>query len=203
MLLDKALRATFRNFSTLFLLAATIIVSAHLIYGFVFRDVLELTELHPNIEELRAGRQVNGVGRADLESAEQGAWIVAGIELVALPLLIGSANRVIRRSERGEIPTVIDALAHPRDSRARLSWRMNGTEIATVGAGTAIAAASWYLAERLGLLMAEPLPDRLNFLAFELARGAALALGATFLVGSVATAAAVAAGRRAALRIPT
>ena len=188
MLLDRSLRTTFRNYSTLFLLVALVSVTAHLVYGVIFRDVLEVTELHPDVAALKAGRQVNNVGAKDLATSETARWIVLAVEVALLPVLIGAARRVVHKDEAGGVPTVPDALAHLRDKDARLSFRWGGAQMATVVIGLGLAAATWYLAERAGLLVAEPLPDRFNFIALELARGVALALGAPFLLGAVVTA---------------
>jgi hypothetical protein len=94
----------------------------------------------------------------------------------------------VRRDDTGSVPTVPDALRHLRDREARLSFRWGGSQWVTVLVGAVLAVATWYLAERVGLLAAEPLPDRFNFLALELVRGAALALAAPFLLGAVVTA---------------
>ena len=188
MLLDRALRTTFRNYSTLFLLAAVVAVTAHLVYGLLFRDVLEVTEIHPYIAELKFGRQVNDVAARDLRSAETGRWILIGVQVVLLPLLVLAARRIIVRDGHGEVPTVPDALAHPRDPRGRLAFGWRGPEIVTALAGLAIATGVWYLVQQIGLLAAEPLPDDVNFLAFELARGLAVALAAPFLLAAIATA---------------
>ena len=189
MLLDRALRTTFRNFSTLFLLAALVTVTAHLVYGIVFRDVLEVTELHPFIRGLQAGRQVNDVSADDLAASETARWVVLGVEVALLPLLIGGARRIVAREAEGGVPTVPDALTHLRDREARLSFKWGRAEIVTALAGLVLGAGVWYLAQRAGLLAAEPLPDHFNFLALELVRGVAHALGAPFLLGSVVVAA--------------
>lgn len=199
MLLDRALRTTFRNFSTLFLLAAIVAVTTHLVYGLVFRDVLEVTELHPFIADLKFGRQVNNVAARDLRSAAIGRWILVAVQVAFLPLLIVATRRIVTRDEHGEVPTVPDALLHPRDPRARLGFRWRGPEITTVGVGVVVAIAIFYLVERIGLLAAEPLPNGLNFLAFELVRGLAVSSAAPFLLGAVVTAA-LSAGERKNLR---
>lgn len=181
MLLDRALRATFRNFWTLFLLVAAVTVTAHLVYGFVYRDVLELRELHLFIRFLSPSRQVRGVGAPDLEAAENAMWWVLAVELALLPVLVLAARRVLVQDESGSVPTVPDALRHLRERRGRLRLPTPGG-VATLIAGAALAIAVWYLAQEIGLLVAEPLPDRLNFAAFGLVRGLALALGAPFFL---------------------
>ena len=197
MLADKALRNTFRNFSTLFLLAALVTISCHLIYGFIFRDVLEIEELHELVRRLTPGRTINGIRPKDLEVAELWANAVPLIELLSLPLLIGATRRVLARDSDGEVPTVVDALRHPR-SGPRLGLRLNGSETVAVAAGTALGAAAWFLTRQAGLLIVEPLPDPGNFAFFALVYGIAEALGLALFLGAFVTAALEAGARRTA-----
>ena len=201
MLPDRAFRATFRNFSTLFLLGALVTVTAHLVYGFIFRDVLEIDELHRFVKGLTPGRTVNGVGRTDLATAVQWSKAVVAVEILLLPLLLGAARRVIDRYESGQVPTVFDALRHPR-SGTKLGFRLNGGELGTLLLGVVLGVATWLLASQLGLLIAEPLPDPWNFLSFSLANGAAEALGLAFFLGAAVTAGRSAARRRTGPSIP-
>ena len=192
MLTDRALRTTFRNYSTLFLLVALLTVTAKIVYGFVYRDVLEL---HDFVRELKASRTVNGVTRQDLEAAERSALFITVVQVLLAPLLVGAARRIIARDEAGEVPTVPDGLAHPRRGGG-LSFRWGTQELIAVILGLVLAAAVSFLALRVGLLIAEPLPDRWNFVTLGLVRGLAPALGAPFLLGTVAIAGRSAAGRR-------
>ena len=188
MLLDRALRATFRNFWTLFLLVGLVAVTAHLVYGLIYRDVLELEELHVYIRFLSPSRQVNGVGAQDLAAAESAySWVLVA-EAVCLPLLVLAARRVLVQDEDGGVPTVPDALTHLRDGRGPLGPRMGLPGLLALLGGTLIAAAVWYLADRAGLLLAEPLPDRFNFATFGLAHGLALALAGPFFLSGLVTA---------------
>ena len=195
MLADHALRNTFRNFSTLFLLASLVTISCHLIYGFIFRDVLEIEELHRFVRGLTAGRTVNGVGRRDLEVAEQWANVVPLIELLLLPVLIGATRRILARDTRGEVPTVADALRHPT-SGPRLSLGLNGPEAVAVVAGIVLGAAAWFLTKQAALQIAEPLADQGNFAFFALAHGISEALGLALFLGVFATTALEAGARR-------
>src|SRR5687767_4032250 len=109
MLLDRSLRLTIRNFSTLFLVVFIAIVPLHLLYGLVFGDVLALRELHPAIAEFPESRLVRGVGKADVARAEIWFWIVALIELALLPLSVRATRQVVAMDAAGEVPTAIDA----------------------------------------------------------------------------------------------
>ena len=197
MLADKALRNTFRNFSTLFLLAALVTISLHLVYGFIFRDVLEIEELHPLVRRLTPGRTINGIRPKDLEVAELWANAVPLIELLLLPLLVGATRRVLARDSEGEVPTVIDALKHPR-SGPRLRLRLNRSEAGAALAGIALGAGVWFLTRQAGLLIAEPLPDPGNFVFFALVYGIADALGLALFLGGFVTAALESGARRSA-----
>ena len=185
MLLDRALRAAFRNFWTLFLLVAVVTVTVHLVYGFFYRDVLELRELHLYIRFLSPSRQVRGVGAPDLEAAESAMWWVVAVELALLPVLVLATRRVLVQDEDGAVPTVPDALRHLRDRRGPLGFRLDLERLGTLLIGAALGFGVWYLAQQIGLLVVEPLPDRLNFAALGLVRGCALALGAPFLLAAL------------------
>ena len=187
MLLDRSFRFVFRNFSTLFLVVAAVTVTAHLVYGLLYRKVLEVTEIHPFIEELGPGRYVKEVGAKDLEASRTAALVLAGIQLLLVPLLVGATRRVLAVDARGEVPTALDALRHPRGG-PRLSFAPTTGRVGTWIGGALVAAAVWFLTERAGLVLAEPVPDGLNFVVLPVVRGAALALGAPFLLGAVAVA---------------
>ena len=183
--LDRALRATFRNFWTLFLLVSLLTVTAHLVYGFIYRDVLELRELHLYIRFLSPSRQVRGVGAPDVEAAEGAMWWVLAAELALLPILVLATRRVLAQDENGAVPTVPDAIVHLRDRRTPLGIRPTLGSLAVLLGGAAVGLAVWYLAQQIGLLVAEPLPDRFNFAALALVHGISLALGAPFLLTSL------------------
>lgn len=183
MLLDRALRLAFRNFSTLFLLVAVFTITSNLIYGFVFRDVFRVHELHPFIAELRPGRQVLGVGQDHLEQAREAHWVLVGIEIALLPLLVLCARRILVVDESGGVPTVVDSLLHPlAGGHGAMSWRLGWGGVGAVIAGLGIAIAVAWLFDRAGMLLIEPLPDGTNFVAMPTVRGVALALGAPFLL---------------------
>jgi hypothetical protein len=188
MLADRALRNTFGNFSTLFLLALLVTVVTHLVYGIVFRDVLEIDELHRFVKGLTAGRTVTGIGAKDLREAIFWAKAVPVAEILLLPLLVGATRRVISRSDRGEVPTVMDGVRHPR-SGPRLRAGRVAPGWATVLLGTALAVGVWFLARQTGILLIEPLPDPANFLWFTIVYAVAEALGLAFFLGTFVTAA--------------
>ncbi|MBA3349071.1 MAG: hypothetical protein H0T12_00805, partial [Actinobacteria bacterium] len=111
-MLNNTLRTVFRNFSTLFLVVAVLVVPVHLAYTLIYKDVAQVEELHPYIENLPRGRQVQGVGRAGLAEARRRFVWVTVAELLLLPLLAGATRRVVAVDVAGGLPGVIDAYRH-------------------------------------------------------------------------------------------
>lgn len=116
MLLDRVLRLTVRNFSTLFLVVFIAIIPLHLIYAFVFHDVFAVRELHPAIAEFPENRLVRGVGRADISLARIGFWVVAAIEVGLIPFVTRAMKRVLVLDRQGEVPEASSAWRTWRES---------------------------------------------------------------------------------------
>src|SRR5918999_6295134 len=89
MLVDRAFRFAFRNYSTLWLIVATAVFPLHLVHGYVFRDVMAVSELHRAIELFPERRQVARVSAADL--AEARTWHTA-LTAVGGALIPGAAR---------------------------------------------------------------------------------------------------------------
>jgi hypothetical protein len=183
MLTDAALRATFRNFSTLFLLVATLTVPLHLAHAYVFRDVIAVTELHGAIDTFPEGRQVRGVDRAAVASARLSLLGLTAIEIAAIPLLVRAARAVVTAGEE-EVPTVVGAY-RSLPTRRPAARSLRAVAPAVVAAVVFAAAVAW-LARLVGSVLVEPLPDARAFVGVGLAEASARALGGAFLVGSVA-----------------
>lgn len=181
MLLDDALRATLRNFSTLFLVIFAVVGPLHFLYAFIFHDVLALRELHPAISDFPASRQVRGVGRADLSRAQIWIWVLAAIELFLLPLFTRLAAHVIAMDERGEIPTATEAwrrIGDRADPRARPTGGVAGMVGACLLLGVAVAS----LIERTLMVIADLTPDGAAFAVIALGRSVGHSAGGVFLV---------------------
>jgi hypothetical protein len=191
--LDRSLRATFRNFLTVFFIVAIVTVPLHVGHGFVYRKVMNVRELHPDIEDFPERRKVRRVSAKNLDESRNTFLFVTALEVVLLPLAVGATRRVLEVDARGGIPGVWDAWGH--STRA---WHRPvpgpGNPLAVV-VGAVLGLAIGYLVERIGLLLAEPVPGSVVFAPVGLAQGVARAAGAVFLLVPLAQLGRVAKGR--------
>ncbi|MBA2273536.1 MAG: hypothetical protein H0W21_06505 [Actinobacteria bacterium] len=190
-MLNNTLRIVFRNFSTLFLVVAVLLVPVHLAYTFIYKDVAQVEELHPYIENLPRGRQVQGVGRAVLaEARRRFVWVIVA-EALLLPLLVGATRRVVAVDAAGGLPGVIDAYRHLPAKRAGPAHRTASpaARLAALASGVVLAVVIGWLVQTIGLLGAEVGPDGARWLIAGMSRAIALAAAAPFaLVALVAPA---------------
>ena len=189
MLVDRSLRATVRNFSTLFLLAATITLPLHVAHAYAFREVIEVAELHPAIEQFPARRKVRGVGLRQLAEARLSYLWLNVVELALLLVLVRPTARVLEVDRRHGVPTVWDAWTGRGGSPGVFS-ALRGTSVGPLLAGVALALVVGWLARAVGLLVVEPLPDRLAFAGVGVVEGLWRALAAPFFLGIAAAGAA-------------
>jgi len=189
--LDNMLQTVFRNFSTLFLVVAVLMGPVHLAYTFTYKDVAQVEELHPYIENLPRGRQVQGVGRAVLADARRKFVWVTVAEVLLLPLLVGATRRVVAVDAAGGLPGVWDAYRHLLTRRVGPPRRMPSpaTRLALLASGIVLAVVIGWLVQTIGLLGAEVGPDSARWLIAGMSRATALAAAAPFaLVALVAPA---------------
>jgi hypothetical protein len=186
MLADRALRAAFSNFSTLFLLAATIALPLQLTHGYLFRAVYEVRDLHPVIEEFPDGRRIKSVSPRRLQRSRNVATTVLVIEFAFLPLLAGAALRVVRTHQEGGVPTALGSWRGVRDIPRLLAA---GSRLGVVVVGALVAAAVGWLSRTTGLILTEPVPDPWAWLAISGVEGLARAAAAPFLLAALAVAA--------------
>lgn len=180
--LDRSFRLTFRNFSTIFFIVAVVTVPLHLAYGYFSRDVVALSEIHDEIENLPQDQKVKGVGADDLERARAGGWAVAAVEVALLPFLAAAARRVVEADRKGEIPYVTTAWAAALRRPLSGIRRLPSTSAAPLFAALGFALAVALLARAGGLLATEPVPNDLAWAGVGLVEGAARALGAGFFL---------------------
>lgn len=181
--LDDALRATLRNFSTLFLALFTLIGPLHLLYGLAFQDVLALRELHPAISQFPPSRQVRGVGRDALAGARMWLWVITVIELALLPLFARLAAHVRTMDEAGEISTAWGAWRRVRTRSGGPSGtraRATGTIVGGILLGIVVG----FLTEVTVMVLAGLVPDDAAFAVIALARSVGHSAGGAFAVGT-------------------
>jgi hypothetical protein len=181
MLLDRALRATIRNFSTLFLLVALVMVPLQVAHAYVFRRVIAVSELHPAIEGFPEGRKVARVGPGQLRKARTGYLVIGAIEILLLPLLVRAAARVMAVDRAGGVPTVVGAFAGMRGSLE--VGRLRGLPVGPLVVAATLGITIGWLTRALGLVLVEPLADGAAFSGVGLIEGVARALGGAFVVG--------------------
>ncbi|CAN5457570.1 hypothetical protein BH18ACT16_BH18ACT16_16830 [soil metagenome] len=186
MLADRALRAAFSNFSTMFLLAAMIALPIQVTPGYLFPNVYEVRDLHPVIEQFPNGRRIARVSPRRLQRSRNVATVVWVVEIALLPLLAGAALRVVRTNQEGGVPTALRSWRGVREIPRLLAAR---SKLGVVVVGAAGALAVGWLARTIGLILAEPIPDSWAWLAISGVEGLARAAGAPFLVAALAVAA--------------
>ncbi|MDQ3785147.1 MAG: hypothetical protein M3360_09805 [Actinomycetota bacterium] len=180
-MLDNVLRIIFRNFSTLFLVVAVLIVPVHLAYSFIYKNVAQVEELHPYIENLPRGRQVQSVGRAVLAEARRRYVWVTVAEALLLPLLAGATRRVLDVDAAGGLPGVIDAYRHLLSKRVGPARRAASPALlATVASGIVLALVIGWLLQTIGFTFTELGPDGARWLIAGLTRAIAFAAAAPF-----------------------
>ena len=168
----------------MFLVVFVLILPLHLIYGWMFQDVLAVRELHPAIAEFPASRQVRGVGQADVINARLWFWIVVALELALLPLIVKACRSVLEQARRGEVTSVTTALAAIRQRRGPDTGRpSSGAWLPALAIALVIAT----VAEITLRNIADFLPDDAAFVTLALASAAARACGIPFLAVALAS----------------
>ncbi len=194
-MLDSSLRATVRNFSTLFLLVLVIVLPLHLIYAYVFHDVFTVSELHTQIAQLPGKRQVHDVGPQDLRNAQILIVLLGVVELALLPVVARGAGRVLAIDGANGVPTATDAWRHIVAQHARPCLPSPRANAAVLVPSAFVAVLVGYLVERIGLVVIQPLQGEHAWIAVGVVQALARAAGAPWLLAAVALAAPGAARR--------
>jgi hypothetical protein len=194
MSVDRSLRTTFRNYLTVFFLVAVVTVPLHVGHAFLYRNVISVRELHPDIEDFPERRKVHRVGVKKLEQSRNAFLFVTVVELLLLPLAVGATRRVLEVDARGGLPRVVDGWVHSLHAWRRPVPEPGSPLAALVGAVLGLAVG--YLVERIGVLLSEPVPGSVVFAPVGLTQGVARAAGAAFLLVPLAQLGRVAKGRQ-------
>ena len=182
MLVDRAFRFAFRNYSTLWLIVATAVFPLHLVHGYVFRDVIAVSELHRAIEVFPERRQVARVSAADLAEARTWYAALTAVEIALIPALAGAAARVLQEDLRGGVPGALRSWG----GVGRLDLRGSFGRPGPVAVALVISVAAGWLAETTGRLLVEPLPEGLRWVGGALAAATARSLAAPLLLATLA-----------------
>ncbi len=182
-MLERTLRLALRNYVTLFLFVSCFALTIHLVYLFLFRDVVGVSELHDAIDAFPPSRQVRGVGHRELDAWRAGGAVVTVVEIALVPFLARGAARVIEDDERGEVPTVTAALAATMKRGYR--WFPSLREAGPLLVSSTIALLTWWFVRETGLLLVEPLGPGRAWAAVALVEGAARAAAAPLVLVSV------------------
>ena len=180
-MLDRALRLTFRNFPTLFLMVAAISVPVASIYCFIFRNAIAVHELHDTILTFPGKRQVAGVGRETLLISRWVGWGLVLLGIAMTPYLVRAARRVLERDASGELPTVSDALREKPATIPRLKDTIKARSGVLI-AGAVVGLAVGILTLLVGLAAAGFLSSGRLWAGVGLARGIAWAMGVPFVL---------------------
>ncbi|MEA2451456.1 MAG: hypothetical protein QOG04_166 [Actinomycetota bacterium] len=179
-MLDSALGKTFASLSTLVLVACVLTLPIHVAHAFVFRNVLAVQEIGPEIQAFPEGRQVRGVAKGDFDAERNWLLILLGGELALLPFVYRASRRVITVENEGGVATVRDAWTH-------LGSQHGGFILGPVLIGAAIGAVCGWLVWTIGKVIADMASADLTWAVVGLSRAAAVALVFAFVTGVTAS----------------
>jgi hypothetical protein len=182
MLVDRAFRFAFRNYSTLWLIAATVVFPLHLAHGYVFRDVIAVSELHAAIELFPESRQVARVSAAELEEARRWYAALTAVEIALIPALAGAAIRVLQEDVHGHVPGALRSWAGAVRPHLRAQFARPGPLVAALVISVAIG----WLAEASGRLLVEPVPEGQLWVGGAVVAATARSIAAPFLLATLA-----------------
>lgn len=180
-MLDRGLRATFRNFATLFFVIAIVLVPLNLVVTYVYRDAVRVREIETQIRELE-DEEILGVDADRLDEADRARTVVLLAELLLLTVFLGATRKVLEDDAAGLVPKASSALARGL-VRPRLGPLVKAPGVTL--SGLALAGLVWLLASRTGDIASEALYDEAAWAGVGLVRGLAFALSLPFLLGPV------------------
>ncbi|HEV3472206.1 MAG TPA: hypothetical protein VG408_03240 [Actinomycetota bacterium] len=170
-MLGPALDTAFRHLATLFCVCALIFVPLHLVHAVVFRNVIAVAELAPDIESFPEGRKVKNVGPEELHDERTTGLALLILEAGSLVILVGAARRVIEVEEAGGVATVLDAV---------------GNSFVRLREGSDHGALAGWLTLLIGYRVAEVLGSDASYLGVGLSRGVAVSLAGAIVIGTAA-----------------
>lgn len=171
---------TFAEFSTFFLIVAVVAFPLHLAHGYAFRNVIEVSELHDQIASFPEDRTVRDVGPSRLTTYRTTYLLLNALELVLLALMVRAVRRALDDHLAGRVPTVSSSWRGI--ARGPGGYLRSLGNLGPLGGALVIAVILGVLAERVGLLIAQPLGDANAWLGLGTAQAVARSVGAPFLL---------------------
>ena len=181
-MLERALSKTFANFFTLFLVACFITIPVHVVQAYVFRDVLAVKELAPEIESFPEGRQVRSVARGDLDAEGDWSLIAIAVEVLLLPVIYRAARHVMAVADEGGVPGALDAYRN----LGRAPPTKGVSSPAALAGGAIFAVACAVIVWRIGTLVSDMFSAEIRWAATALTRAGAIATALALAAGSAA-----------------
>ena len=141
-MLDRGLRATFRNFATLFFVVAIVLVPLNLVITYVYRDAVRVREIETQIRELETEDNLG----ADAERLDQADLVrtVGAVELVASSCVPWGGSKDLRRRRRRPGPEGLERAvpgSGMTSTRRRLWLKTGGTTRSVLrGGGSGVVA---------------------------------------------------------------
>lgn len=178
-MLDLVFRTTFRNYSTFFLIAATISLPLYLAYSFAYQDVIATSAIHDDIAQLEADEKVQGVGPSNLDSARLAALAVNVLGAALVPLLAAAAVGVLVQDEGGRVPGAWRAWSHAGGAGLLKGLR---SEPAVLAGGVILAISVGALASLSGHLLLELVGASRSWAGVGSVQGLSLAAAAPFIM---------------------
>ena len=137
-MIERAFARTFRNFSTIFMVIAVVVVPLHLVYSFTFRNVIATSDFHDTIEQIPQYQQVRSVGPEQLDHARLVFWVMVVAELALLPIAVRATRRAFIVDDEGGVPTASDAWGRALQRQEGRKFRPGWLVPAGVGAAAAV-----------------------------------------------------------------
>lgn len=180
-MLDRAFRLTFAEFSTFFLVVLIAVAPLQIAHSYWFREVIEVADLHDEIESFPADRTVRDVGAEELRDYRASLALLTIIELGLALLGVRAVRVAAQDSLGGKVPTAVSAWRRGfsrKGSYLRAAARKPGPLVAAA----AIALVVGILSEGFGLLVIQPLGDANAWTGIAAVRSVSRALAAPFLL---------------------
>ena len=183
-MIERAFARTFRNFSTIFMIVAVVVVPLHLIYAFTFRNVIATSDFHDTIEQIPKYQQVRSVGPEQLDHARLVFWLMVATELALLAVAVRATRRAFIVDDDGRVPTAKDAWGRAFQRQEGRKFRPGWLVPAGVGAAAGLVVG--LLIYGIGSALTGFLSEDWRWVGVGVTQAAAVAGGSPLLLGPLA-----------------